>query len=349
MNRRFSTSHCLGRPFSPKAPCSWTLVLLTALATTTGLAHAAPAQSDDIAIEKIETVEPDAPAARADAAWLGVSASEASEALSAQLDLPPGVGLVVNFVAPESPAAKAGLRKNDVLTQFQDQSLVHPAQLRKLVQARKPGDEIRLAFYRGGKSETLTVALANAPPGSAPFDMGDLRGSMQQLRRQLQDLHINEAVREQMKNLDHSLGDLKIDQKKLQFEIRRSMEEAGHAVQEALRNVTNADSALGPIRKTLEELARAAVSVQKDATVTVRSAGHHGVKSLVQADDSGTIILIRNPKLHLTAHDKTGKLLFDGEIETADQRASVPRHLWERVEPLLDKLGSADAESEERQ
>ncbi len=316
---------------------AWALALTGGFTNAGWITQALAADSEDIAIEKIETVKQEGQEARPDAAWLGVSATEASDALAAQLELQPGVGLVVNFVAPDSPATKAGLRKNDVLVQFQDQSLVHPAQLRKLVQAHKEGDEIQLAFYRAGKRDSVTVTLAKAPPGSTALDMEGLRGSMQQLRHQLQDLHVQDAVREQIKALDHSLGNLNIDQKKLQLEIRHSVEQAGHAVQDALRNVTNADSALAPLRKTLEELAKGAVALNRDATVTVRSSGK-GVKSLVKADDSGTIVLIRNPKLHLTAHDKSGKLLFDGEIETEEQQAAVPKDLWERVEPLLDKM-----------
>ena len=91
--------------------------------------------------------------------------------------------------------------------------------------------------------------------------------------------------------------------------------------------------------------------MNNNAAVTVRSTDQ-GVKSLVQADDSGTIVLVSNPKPHLTAHDKDGKLIFDGEVETADQRAKVPRDLWEKVEPLLDKMGAVStnkAEDEEQQ
>ena len=60
------------------------------------------------------------------------------------------------------------------------------------------------------------------------------------------------------------------------------------------------------------------------ADVVVRSSGKH-VKSLVKSDESGTIVLLSNPKLHLTAHDKDGKLLFDGPIESTDEQAKVPR------------------------
>src|SRR5687768_14418226 len=71
-----------------------------------------------------------------DRAWLGLAAEEASEALGEQLGLDPGVGLVVTHLSDDSPAAKAGLKKNDVLIELAGQALVHPAQLRKLVRAR---------------------------------------------------------------------------------------------------------------------------------------------------------------------------------------------------------------------
>ena len=80
--------------------------------------------------------------------------------------------------------------------------------------------------------------------------------------------------------------------------------------------------------------------------MTVRSTGQR-VKSVVKSDDSGTIVIVSNPKPHLTAHDKEGKLMFDGEIDTPKQRAKVSPELWEKVEPLLDKVAPrAEKETE---
>ncbi len=90
---------------------------------------------------KIQVVEPDF--ARKEVAWLGVSTEEAPDALSAQLGLQAGDGLVVLFVQADRPAAKAGLKKNDVLVQLGDQLLVHPGQFRKLVRRQKEGDKIK--------------------------------------------------------------------------------------------------------------------------------------------------------------------------------------------------------------
>ena len=113
------------------------------------------------------------------------------------------------------------------------------------------------------------------------------------------------------------------------------MEEARKAIQEALRTMTNAD----PVRKVLENFAHSGVVVDDKADVVVRSSGRN-VKSMVRSDDSGTIVLVSNPKLHLTAHNKEGKLLFDGPIESTEDRTKVPPDLWDRVEPLVKQMRS---------
>src|SRR5262249_11770290 len=147
------------------------------------------------------------------------------------------------------------------------------------------------------------------------------------LNRQLKDLNIDDKVRSQMDALRESLGnmklDLQIDQKKLKEQIQHSMEQSREAIEESLRNVTNTDAALSTVRRALEHLSGPGVVIGNKAAMTVRSSGK-GVKSLVNTDDSGTIVLVNKPKLRLTAHDKDGNLQFDGEIESADQRSKVP-------------------------
>lgn len=300
-------------------------------------ADATAQRHEAIVIQKIESADDAGPSARKDSPWLGVSTEEAAEALISQLGLDPGVGLVVNYVAADSPAAQAGLQKNDVLTEFAGQALVHPAQLRKLVQVRQVGDTVPVAFYRAGKKQSVTVTLGEAAAGLGLLENDRAwQKELRDLQQQLRNLPIGDTIREQMKTLRDSLGNLKIDQQKVQEEVRRSMDEARKAMYEALRHATNAGAALDPVREQLEELSRAKIAVPDDATVTVRNSGS-SVKSIVQADESGTIVIVNRPRLHLTAHDKGGGLLFDGEIETPDQRAKVPRALWQKVEPLLKK------------
>lgn len=304
---------------------------------------AAEAPAAEVTIEA--TPQPE-PMARKDVPWLGVSTVEASEALASQLDLNPGVGLVITYVAPGSPAQKGGLQKNDVLVQFDDQSLVHPAQLRKLVRVRKEGDTVKLAYYRGGKRQTASVSLGltRVEQGLWDDEAHAWQGNLQDLTKQLRDLHIDETVRDQMRRLRQSLGNIKIDQKEVQEDVRRGMEQARSAIEQAVRSVTNAE----PLRKVLENLAHSGVIVDDKADVVVRSSGKN-VKSMVKSDENGTIVLVSNPKLHLTVHDKEGQLLFDGPIESETERAKVPPEIWKRVEPLVSQMQSDAGQPEKEE
>jgi hypothetical protein len=274
--------------------------------------------------------------ARRDRPWLGVGVEEAPEALASQLNLAPGVGLVVIYVAPDSPGAKAGLEKNDLLVELEGQPLVHPAQLRKLVQVRKEGDKVELTFYRAGKKQTISATLAKSPPGYGFLEDGDaLRGDLNALWRPFRSPPMTETYQETMKAYRDQLGHLKIDQTKVQEEVRRSLEQAKKAMEEAFRYSTNVTA--DATSKALRELRRLGIAADTGSTVTVRSSGDK-VRSMVKADESGTYVIVSNPKPRLTAHDKEGKLLFDGEIDTPEQREKVPPEIWEKVEPMLDKL-----------
>jgi hypothetical protein len=299
-----------------------------------------------VVVKGVEPVSRTGTSARKELPWLGVATDEASEVLMAQLGLDPGVGLVVSFVASNSPAAKSGLQKNDVLVEFEGQSLVHPAQLRKLVQARKEGDTVKLAYYRAGKKQTTSATLAKTTAGFGLLDDEHAwRGDLMELQRQLRDLPIGDAIREQMKSVRESLGNVRIDQQRVREEIHRSMSEAHKALKEALKSATNSDASLDPAVKALRELDKYGAHLDNKTTVVVRNSGK-AIKTLVKTDDTGTIIITSDPKLHLTAQDKDGKQLFDGEIETQEQRAKVPPEVWKQAEPLLEKMNQ-DAKAED--
>jgi membrane-associated protease RseP (regulator of RpoE activity) len=295
----------------------------------------------------IKSIEPSSDTVGSDREmpWLGVSTEETSEALAAQLGLEKGAGLTVNFVAPESPAAKAGLKKNDVLVQFEEQLLVHPAQLRKLVRSRKEGDTVHLTYYRGGKKQTASLTIGKTKPAFGFDGEGEWEGKLRELKRQLKDLPIQPTIEKHMQTLRESMGNLKVDGEKAQDALKRSLLEAQKELQRALSQLPNTTEALEPARKALKEIQESRILKDNNASMTIRSSGG-SVKSLVRSDDSGTLVIVANPHPRLTAHNKSGKLIFDGEIQTAEQRDKVPRDLWERVEPLLEKMNSTP-ESEE--
>src|SRR5262249_43535105 len=88
--------------------------------------------------------------------WLGVSCREASPDLRAQLGLEDGQGIVVVNVAPDSAAAKRGLKQHDVIVKINDTRLAHVPDLSKVVN-EADGKGVSLVIIRGGKEQTVDI------------------------------------------------------------------------------------------------------------------------------------------------------------------------------------------------
>ena len=80
-------------------------------------------------------------------------------------------GVEVSEVLLGSPAQKAGLRNGDVLSEFDGEPVVEAAQLSQMVGATRPGDRVKVSFWRGARRMTATVQISAAGPsqnGPAP-------------------------------------------------------------------------------------------------------------------------------------------------------------------------------------
>jgi hypothetical protein len=285
----------------------------------------------------IQAFEPEGKKKQArESAWLGLAVEESSEALSSQLGLKPGEGLTVNFIAADSPAAKADFHKNDVLVELDGQMLVHPLQLRKLVQMHAEGETVKLTFYRGGKKQSASVTLGKTTWDEASdMDYKSAPGDLQNLQFRLNGLN------GELRGMGESLARAGLDKGKMDIEFKRTMEQTRKAIQDAVRQASNAaghaSNNLAAVDRELETLARDGVAVDKDATVIVRNK-RNSVRTIVQTDDDGTYIIEANAKKHLTAHDKNGKLLFDGEVDTPAEQEKVPKDVWEKAKAMLDQI-----------
>lgn len=74
-----------------------------------------------------------------------------------------GDGAEIAQVVPGGPAAKAGLRKGDVIEQIEDASIDDPEAVGASIEQRKPGDQVTVAVQRGGKQTDLKVTLGTRP------------------------------------------------------------------------------------------------------------------------------------------------------------------------------------------
>ncbi len=87
---------------------------------------------------------------------LGVTVSQPTETLVDQLDLPKGQGLVISQVLPDTPAAKAGLKPNDILLELNGKAVPsNQGEFVRQVQEIKADAKVDLVVLRKGKKETI--------------------------------------------------------------------------------------------------------------------------------------------------------------------------------------------------
>jgi putative serine protease PepD len=72
-------------------------------------------------------------------------------------------GAVIRQVEPSSPAAKAGLRRGDVIVSLDGESIGDPDALTSAVAAHDPGDGVSVGYVRNGTHHTASVKLGTRP------------------------------------------------------------------------------------------------------------------------------------------------------------------------------------------
>jgi len=246
------------------------------------------------------------------AIFLGVETSQVPTVVSEQLGLSKGLGLVVEYVVPDSPAATAGIQQNDILKMLNDQILIEPSQLRKLLQTFADGTDVTLTLLRKGQEQKVTVKLTKKErpqrrswaPGDKHGshwdfdDTGDLGEQMQGLKEQLQE------------QLGAQRGMIRETVMKAHEAARRAREDARRAAREI--RILSQDH--GALKATRIDLGKAQV---------------------VFSDDKGEMKLENvDGKKILTAKDPQGKLIFSGPVETKEDRDKMPADVRERYEKL---------------
>jgi len=97
--------------------------------------------------------------------YLGVYLQPLTPDLAAMLHLSADTkGALVAEVAPNSPAATAGLERGDVIVEAGGDRTPDPSALVTRVHQDKIGSKLPLLVLRQGRSMTVTVTLAEAPP-----------------------------------------------------------------------------------------------------------------------------------------------------------------------------------------
>jgi len=353
------------------------------------------------------------------ASYLGVVPVPVSSELSAQLNLPEGVGLRVAGLIPDSPAVKAQIKQHDVLHKLGDQLLVNAEQLRTLVRQHKKGDKVTVTVIRGGKSQEVTVTIderempvgQQGPPPvmrfspdmkwqdaqrwieqagpAARIGLHDLSAQTVKLKDDTHTLTLTQRDNKKHLKIEDNDGkvvfegpintdaeraavpdNVKPKLKKLESMIPGQKKDAkaaldgdgGQAESDRLelkgnlgidlKNLdldieldTDGKVDLEKLRDQLRDRMKKALEGHKKALrlhqFHIRPGGGQGgievqsSASAVYADGTHTLtVTTKDGKKHLKATDKAGKVLFDGPIDTDDQRAKVPQDIRTKLDRL---------------
>jgi C-terminal processing protease CtpA/Prc len=94
--------------------------------------------------------------------WLGVELREVTSETAKELKLPAERGVVLSSIVPDSPAAKAGLKENDVVTEINGQRVEGASQFRRMIREIPAGRSAQITVWRDGRAQTITVTLGKA-------------------------------------------------------------------------------------------------------------------------------------------------------------------------------------------
>lgn len=279
--------------------------------------------------------------------FLGVETSEVPRVLSEQLGLAKGFGLVVDYVVPDGPAAAAGVQQNDILKLLNDQILVQPDQLAKLIRSYPEGTNVTLTVLRKGQETRVTVKLGKKEV-SARRDYFGKHRSDKDLGMNL-DLGNMKFDFSGMENIGPAFRDAVKDARRealrASAEARReALRASGEARREALRASEEARRAARQIHLFSHD-----DGAMKSTTIDLGNA------QIVSTDAQGEIKIDSvNGKRILTAKDPQGRLLFSGPVDTKEALDKVPPEIRERYNKLEQKdlpgvisTASTDSEDEE--
>src|SRR5579872_819451 len=96
------------------------------------------------------------------AGWLGVESQEVSAEKAKELKLPAERGVLLERVVPDSPAAKGGLKDNDVITEINGQRVEGAAQFRRMIHEIPAGRSAQFTVWRDGHAQTISVTLGKS-------------------------------------------------------------------------------------------------------------------------------------------------------------------------------------------
>jgi S1-C subfamily serine protease len=96
-------------------------------------------------------------------AYVGIGSVDVNPAIARNFDLPVDHGIVVTLVADGSPAQRAGLQRNDVITAIDGQAIDNNGELLALLAEKQSGDTVHVTYYRDSGQRETDLTLGERP------------------------------------------------------------------------------------------------------------------------------------------------------------------------------------------
>ncbi|HVG33283.1 MAG TPA: PDZ domain-containing protein [Pyrinomonadaceae bacterium] len=103
--------------------------------------------------------------------YLGIYAEEITTVNMRQYGLSAPRGVAVGRVVKDSPAERAGLRKDDVILRFNGEEVTGARKLNRLISEVAPDHTVRLTISREGREQEINVTLAKREDFPRSFQM----------------------------------------------------------------------------------------------------------------------------------------------------------------------------------
>ncbi len=95
--------------------------------------------------------------------WLGVQIQPVTEDIAAALGFDKAKGVLISDVTADTPAAKAGLARGDIVLSVNGAAVNEPRDLTRMIATDAPGAEVKLGLLRAGKPVDTVVTLGTRP------------------------------------------------------------------------------------------------------------------------------------------------------------------------------------------
>ncbi len=267
--------------------------------------------------------------------FIGVVTSPLGEQVRAQTTLSEDVGLSVDIVSPDSPAAKAGLKAHDILAKYDDQLLCAAVQLSALVKRTGTGNKAMLTVLRAGKELPIEVTVGEHA-AQATFKVEGVNIAIGQPGqpggpRVVAGQPLDPAVLKLLEELELKGGS--INHPVYGFVPRAPGSDASILLPQS--PAPNAS----PLQRQADQLQRNIQRNQRIVVVNPNVQSQSQSVSIVANDDGRVELRETNGQRTVTILDKSGAQQYTGPLDTQEDREKIPAELRSRVEQAEASAG----------